>query len=39
MNREIDRYFFDLNKKGKNEFLVKAIEEYMDKRGIKWPKK
>ena len=39
MNREIDRYFFDLNKKGKNEFLVKAIEEHMKKKGIQWPKK
>ena len=36
MNKEIDRYFLDLNTKGKNEFLVKAVKEYMDKKGIKW---
>ena len=38
LNEAIDRYFFEGKKKGKNEFLFRAIKEYANKQGIKWPK-
>lgn len=39
LNEEIDRYFFERKKKGKNEFLFHAIKEYASKKGIKWSEK
>ena len=36
LNEEINRYFFESKKKGKNEFLFHAIKEYAQKKGIKW---